>query len=36
MGTLNPGSYDCQITVLDPTAGRAAFSRTPIIVIRGS
>jgi hypothetical protein len=25
--TLSPGTYDCQVTVLDPTAGRAAFWR---------
>jgi VWFA-related protein len=35
-GTLNAGVYDCQITVLDPTARRAAFWRTPITVVRGS
>jgi hypothetical protein len=31
---LQPGSYDCQVTVLDPGGGRAAFWRAPIVVIR--
>ena len=31
---LQPGSYDCQVTVLDPAGGRAAFWRAPIVVIR--
>lgn len=34
LGRLQPGSYDCQVTVLDPTDGRAAFWRAPIVVIR--
>lgn len=33
-GQLQPGSYDCQVTVLDPTGGRAAFWRTSIEVMR--
>ncbi|HTM25287.1 MAG TPA: VWA domain-containing protein [Vicinamibacterales bacterium] len=33
-GRLQPGSYDCQVTVLDPSAGRAAFWRTPVTVVR--
>jgi len=31
---LPPGRYDCQVTVLDPSAGRAAFWRAPIAVVR--
>jgi VWFA-related protein len=31
---LAPGSYDCQVTVLDPTDGRAAFWRAPIVLIQ--
>jgi hypothetical protein len=30
-GTLTPGSYDCQVSVLDPATGRATFWRTQII-----
>jgi hypothetical protein len=29
-GRLQPGSYDCQVTVLDPLGARAAFWRTRI------
>jgi VWFA-related protein len=31
---IEPGEYDCQVTVLDPISGRAAFWRTPIVVVR--
>ena len=31
---LEPASYDCQVTVLDPGAGRAAFWRAPIVIVR--
>jgi VWFA-related protein len=31
---LPPGSYDCQVTVLDPAGGRAAFWRAPVVVVR--
>jgi hypothetical protein len=34
LGGLLPGPYDCQVTVLDPAAGRAAFWRAPIVVSR--
>ena len=33
-GHLPPGSYDCQVTVLDPSAGRAAFWRTRVTLVR--
>jgi VWFA-related protein len=33
LGALEPGSYDCQVTVLDPTGARAAFWRDLIVVI---
>ena len=29
-GTMAPGSYTCQVTVLDATAGRAAFRRVDV------
>jgi len=29
---LPPGAYDCQVTVLDPDGGRAAFWRAPIAI----
>ena len=31
---LPPGAYDCQVTVLDPTSGRAAFWRSAVVLIR--
>lgn len=31
-GRLTPGSYDCQITVLDPSTSRASFWREAIVV----
>lgn len=31
---LPPGSYDCQVTVLDPTSKRAAFWRAAIALVR--
>jgi hypothetical protein len=31
---LAPGTYDCQVTVLDPSGGRAAFWRAPIVIVR--
>ena len=31
---MAPGSYDCQVTVLDPTTRRAAFWRASIAVVR--
>jgi VWFA-related protein len=34
LGELAPGPYDCQVTVLDPGAGKAAFWRAPIVVTR--
>jgi hypothetical protein len=30
--TEPPGPYDCQVTVLDPAAGRAAFWRAAIVI----
>ena len=29
-----PGRYDCQVTVIDPTAGKIAFWRAPIVIVR--
>jgi len=33
-GQMEPGSYECQVTVLDPAAGKAAFWRGPVTVTR--
>ena len=33
LGSLAPGRYDCQITVLEPEGGKAAFWRAPIVII---
>jgi VWFA-related protein len=32
--SLKPGSYDCQVTVLDPGSSRAAFWRAPVVIVR--
>jgi VWFA-related protein len=34
LNSLEPGAYDCQVTVLDPTSERAAFWRAPVVVVR--
>lgn len=31
---LQPGEYDCQVTVLDPTGAKAAFWQAPIVVVQ--
>lgn len=33
MASLVPGEYDCQVTVVDPTAAKATFWRAPIAVV---
>ncbi len=33
-GTLTPGTYDCQVTVLDPNGDKAAFWRAGVVVVR--
>jgi VWFA-related protein len=33
LGSLTPGRYDCQVTVLDPTAGKTAFWTAPIMIV---
>ncbi len=33
LADLPPGSYDCQVTVLEPTGKKAAFWRAPVVVI---
>ncbi len=32
--SLTPGRYDCQVTVIDPTAETIAFWRAPIVIVR--
>ncbi|MGB9078181.1 MAG: VWA domain-containing protein [Terracidiphilus sp.] len=34
LAQLPTGRYDCQVTVLDPSGGRAAFWVTPILLVR--
>jgi hypothetical protein len=29
---LKPGQYECQVTVLDPSSGKAAFWRAPVVI----
>ena len=33
LGQLTPGDYDCQVTILDPTAGKATFWTAPIKIV---
>jgi hypothetical protein len=33
LATLQPGKYDCQVTVLDPTGGKGAFWQAPIMLV---
>jgi VWFA-related protein len=33
LNTLPPGDYDCQVTVLNPTAQKSAFWQTPITLV---
>jgi hypothetical protein len=30
---LAPGKYDCQVTVLDPSGGKGAFWKAPIMIV---
>jgi hypothetical protein len=30
---LVPGDYNCQVTVLDPATGKAAFWKAPVVVV---
>lgn len=34
LGGLVPGPYECQVTVLDPGGGKAAFWRAPVVITR--
>jgi hypothetical protein len=33
LGKLQPGRYDCQVTVLDPTGQKAAFWQAPVMLV---
>jgi VWFA-related protein len=33
LASLNPGRYDCQVTVLEPDVAKVAFWRTPLVVV---
>ncbi|MGC2637582.1 MAG: VWA domain-containing protein [Acidobacteriaceae bacterium] len=33
LGRLEPGSYDCQVTVLNPSGERAAFWQAPVMLL---
>jgi hypothetical protein len=34
LNQLSPGEYNCQVTVLDPAAGKAAFWQAPVMVVQ--
>jgi hypothetical protein len=34
LGSIEPGRYDCQLTVLDPETQKAAFWRTPLAIVQ--
>jgi hypothetical protein len=31
---LEPGNYDCQVTILDPVEHRASFWRGPLLLVK--
>ncbi|HWD00528.1 MAG TPA: hypothetical protein VG456_27415, partial [Candidatus Sulfopaludibacter sp.] len=33
LSKLQPGKYDCQVTVLDPTSSKAAFWQAPVVLV---
>lgn len=33
LNELQPGRYNCQVTVVDPTSQKAAFWQTPIMLV---
>jgi hypothetical protein len=33
MSGLDPGTYDCQVTVLNPTGEKAAFWQAPVMLL---
>ena len=33
LNKLQPGKYDCQVTVLDPTSQKAAFWQAPVVLV---
>jgi VWFA-related protein len=33
LAKLNPGKYDCQVSVIDPTGQRAAFWQAPVMLV---
>jgi hypothetical protein len=34
LGSLAPGRYDCQVSVIDPVKGKVTFRRYPIQLVR--
>jgi len=32
--SLKPGTYECQLNLVDPVAGKFAFSRAPLVLVR--
>jgi hypothetical protein len=34
LGSLQPGQYQCQVTVLDPVKQKAAFWQAPVVLVR--
>jgi VWFA-related protein len=33
LDSVQPGQYECQVTVLDPTSQKAAFWRAPVVIV---
>jgi hypothetical protein len=33
LAKLQPGRYNCQVTVIDPTANKAAFWQTSVVLV---
>jgi hypothetical protein len=34
LSPLDPGKYDCQVTVLDPTDNKGTFWQAPIMIVQ--
>jgi VWFA-related protein len=34
LASLRPGTYECQLNLIDPTGGKFAFSRAPLVLVR--
>jgi hypothetical protein len=33
LNELHPGKYNCQVTVIDPTGGKASYWQAPVVLV---